>query len=163
MPVEILSHALPGHLIRRLHQQSTQAFQRGMERAGVDLTPVQFALLDAVLAAPGLDQAAAADAIACDRATTGGVVERLERRGLLTRAVSPRDRRARELRATDAGIRVMEIARPAVVALQDDILAGLPPADRAAFVDLARRAVAPTPPVDGTAEPAPQLPRRGTG
>ena len=39
---------MPGHLIRRLHQQSTQVFQAQMQAAGFDLTSVQFAALDAL-------------------------------------------------------------------------------------------------------------------
>ena len=41
--------AMAGHLIRRLHQQSTQAFQAGMQAIGVDMTSVQFAALDAIV------------------------------------------------------------------------------------------------------------------
>ena len=39
---------MAGHLIRRLHQQSTQTFQAGMQAIGVDMTSVQFAALDAI-------------------------------------------------------------------------------------------------------------------
>ena len=41
--------AMAGHLIRRLHQQSTQTFQAGMQAIGVDMTSVQFAALPAGL------------------------------------------------------------------------------------------------------------------
>ena len=37
-----------GHLIRRLNQISTSVFQAGMKEAGQDLTPVQFAALNAI-------------------------------------------------------------------------------------------------------------------
>ncbi len=39
---------MPGHLIRRLHQVSTQVFTRHLQEAGFDLTPVQFAAMDAI-------------------------------------------------------------------------------------------------------------------
>ena len=48
---------MAGHLIRRLHQQSTQTFQARMQAAGYDLTSVQFAALDAIAQQPGIDQA----------------------------------------------------------------------------------------------------------
>ncbi len=95
--------AMAGHLIRRLHQQSTQTFQAGMQAIGVDMTSVQFAALDAIVQQPGIDQASLAATISFDRATIGGVVDRLEAKGLVQRAVSPDDRRARLLRATPAG------------------------------------------------------------
>lgn len=132
---------MAGHLIRRLHQQSTQVFQARMQAAGFDLTSVQFAALDAVVQQPGLDQAALAATIGFDRATLGGVVDRLEAKGLLTRQVSPTDRRARLLHATPAGRRLLAACRPVVEALQADILAPLARADQASFLRLARRAL----------------------
>ena len=41
---------MAGHLIRRLHQQATQVFVQRTQAAGFDLTPVQFAALDATAA-----------------------------------------------------------------------------------------------------------------
>lgn len=133
---------MAGHLIRRLHQQSTQVFQARMQAAGVDLTSVQFAALDAVTQAPGLDQAGLAATIGFDRATIGGVVDRLEAKGLLTRQVSASDRRARLLHPTPAGRRLLAACRPEVEALQADILAPLSRAEQATFLRLARRALA---------------------
>ena len=89
---------MAGHLIRRLHQQSTQIFVQRTQAAGFDLTPVQFAALDAIHAHPATDQARVAEMIAYDRATIGGVIERLEQKGWVRRVVREHDRRARELR-----------------------------------------------------------------
>lgn len=132
---------MAGHLIRRLHQQSTQAFQARIQAAGFDLTSVQFAALDAVQAQPGIDQASLAATIGYDRATIGGVVDRLESKGLIARTVSPRDRRARLLHLTPEGEALLAALRPEVIAAQDDILARLDPAERARFRALARKAL----------------------
>ena len=102
-----LSPDMPGHLIRRLHQHSTQLFGQRVQAAGSDLTSVQFAALDALRFHPGIDQAGLAEAIAKDRATIGAVVDRLEQKGLVARVVSPRDKRARVLSLTPAGAAVM--------------------------------------------------------
>lgn len=136
-------HALDmaGHLIRRLHQQATQVFVQKTQAAGFDLTSVQFAALDAIHAQPATDQARIAEMIAYDRATIGGVIDRLEQKGLVRRVVSERDRRARELSLTPEGEAVHAAVLPVVRALQDDILQALDPADRAAFLRLARQAV----------------------
>ena len=48
---------MAGHLIRRLHQQSTQVFLAQTQPAGVDLASVQFAPPDAIGQPPGRDQA----------------------------------------------------------------------------------------------------------
>lgn len=133
---------MPGHLIRRLHQRSTQVFAAAMEAAGEDLTPVQFALLDALAAEPGLDQASLARAIAKDRATVGAVIERLERKGLIARTASTRDRRAITVALTDTGAMLHARLVPHVAALQAAILPGLSAAERETFATLAARALA---------------------
>lgn len=132
---------MAGHLIRRLHQQSTQVFAQRTQAAGFDLTPVQFAALEAIHAHPGTDQAGVAELIAYDRATIGGVIERLAQKGWVKRVVSERDRRARELSLTDEGLQIREALLPVVQDLQRDILEPLNAAERAQFLALARRAV----------------------
>jgi len=132
-------HGMAGHLIRRLHQISTSVFRRGMTEAGIDLSPVQFAALDALSRAARVDQATLAGMIAYDRATIGSVVDRLQTRGLVTRRPSKADRRARELELTAEGRHLLRRAWPVVAALQADILTGLGPEDRARFLDLAQR------------------------
>jgi DNA-binding MarR family transcriptional regulator len=132
---------MAGHLVRRLHQQSTQVFQARTAAAGFDLTSVQFAALDAIGQQPGLDQASLAAQIGFDRATLGGVVDRLEHKGLVARVISPQDRRARQLSLTPAGARLLLACRPVVEALQADILAPLTAAERQTFVALARKAL----------------------
>ncbi|MEY4750940.1 MAG: HTH-type transcriptional repressor NicR [Pseudomonadota bacterium] len=132
---------MAGHLIRRLHQQSTQVFTLRTQAAGYDLTPIQFAALDAIHSHPATDQASVAELIAYDRATIGGVIDRLELKGWVRRVVSERDRRARELSLTPEGVHIHAALLPLVRDLQDDILLGLDSADRARFLELARRAV----------------------
>lgn len=133
---------MAGHMIRRMNQISTQVFSRRMSEAGMDLTQVQFAAMDAIRAEPGIDQAGVAARIAYDRATIGGVIDRLVQKGWVLREVSRRDRRAREVRLTPAGEQVLQEAFPLVVALQEDVLAGLSPAERELFLDLAARSIA---------------------
>ena len=132
---------MAGHLIRRLHQLSTQVFVQRTQAAGFDLTPVQFAALDAIGHHPGTDQARVAEMIAYDRATIGGVIERLEQKGWVDRVVSERDRRARVLSLTAEGERILQALVPVVRNLQDEILQALGEADRARFLKLARQAV----------------------
>lgn len=131
---------MPGHLIRRLNQISTALFTVRMAEAGLDLTSVQFAALSTVREHPGIDQATLAGLIAYDRVTIGGVVDRLVSKGLVSREVHPRDRRARVLELTPAGETTLDQALPAVRAVQADILAGLPTEDREVFLALLRTA-----------------------
>lgn len=132
---------MAGHLIRRLHQQSTQLFVQRTLAAGFDLTPVQYAALDAICSNPGMDQARIAELIGYDRATIGGVIDRLEKKGWIRRVVSERDRRARELSLTAKGNQILSALQPIVLDLQKDILQPLDDADRACFIELARQVV----------------------
>lgn len=132
---------MPGHVIRRLNQLSTHVFTVRMQLAGFDMTPVQFAALDAINAQPGLDQASIAARIAYDRATIGGVVDRLEQKGYVERRVSNRDRRAREVRITTMGEETYETILPIVADLQREILPGLNSEEREAFLSLAGKVI----------------------
>ena len=132
-------HAMPGHLIRRLNQIATGLFQDRMAELGFDLTPVQFGALATLRDRPDVDQATLAGLIAHDRATIGGVLDRLQAKGLIARQISPNDRRARLVRLTQAGADLLTRALPHVAALQDDILAGLSPDERDTFIRLAAR------------------------
>ncbi|MEZ5538051.1 MAG: MarR family transcriptional regulator [Thiolinea sp.] len=135
---------MAGHLIRRLQQQSTALFQTTMKQAGYDLTSVQFAAMQLLEENAGIEQAQIAEMIAYDRATIGGVIERLEKKGYVSRTVSPQDRRAREVRLTREGQQVLNEVYPLVEALQRDILHGLSDDEQQAFLALARKAVMKT-------------------
>lgn len=132
---------MAGHLIRRLHQQSTQVFVQQTRAAGFDLTPVQFAALDAIHSRPAIDQTRVAEVIAYDRATIGGVIDRLEQKGWVHRGFSDRDRRVRVLSLTAEGDRVWAELLPVVQGLQDDILEPLSRADRSRLLKLVRQAL----------------------
>ena len=116
---------MAGHLIRRLNQFSTSTFTERVAAAGFDLTPVQFACLETISRDPGIDQATVALRIAYDRATIGGVIDRLVRKGWVSRGASLSDRRAKVLMLTPEGLDLLERIRPIVRGLQRHILPNL--------------------------------------
>ena len=130
---------MPGHLIRRAHQASTAIFAQVMAREDVDLTPFQFAALSAIAVEPGIDQATVSARAAVDRATIGGVIDRLVAKGLVKREVSKTDRRARVLTLTDSGLHVLSRVRGAVAEVQDMLCAGLSVEERGVLTDLLAR------------------------
>lgn len=133
---------MPGHLIRRLNQVATSLFIEEARKAGFDLTPVQYAALSAIRANPGIDQATLAGLIAYDRVTIGGVIDRLEQKGLVRRETNSRDRRARELHITAKGDATHRDVTPAVRQTQAKILIGLNREERQTFLDLLTKAAA---------------------
>lgn len=134
---------MAGHLIRRLHQHSTQVFSARLKALGIELTPVQFAALDAIGANPGADQASIAALIAYDKATIGGVIDRLEAKGHIARASSTTDKRARVVSLTESGNELLVQVTPVVRILQDEILGQLDSLEREQFLVLAAKAVPP--------------------
>ena len=111
---------LPGHRIRRLHQISVALFMEETQDYGI--TPVQFAALQAVADSPGLDQRTLARTIGFDTSTIGGVIDRLETRGLLARHADPADRRVRLLELTSEGKKLLRDVTPAMLRAQQRML-----------------------------------------
>lgn len=136
------THGMVGHVIRRLHQSAVQIFVNRAREAGFEITPVQFAALDAVQAHPGMDQASVAALIAYDRVTIGGVINRLVAKGWVERSVSERDRRAHVVSLTTEGLAVFNAILPVVRAAQVEILERLDTDERTRFLTLAEKALA---------------------
>jgi len=129
----------PGYFIRRLQQIAVAIFLEETQSHGI--TPVQYAALYAALRSPGLDQRTLAATIGFDTSTIAGVVDRLERRGLIERQASPSDRRVRLLQVTAAGAATLEQVIPAMLKAQQRILAPLPAAKRSQFLAMLKTLV----------------------
>ena len=130
----------PGHLIRRAHQVSVAIFME--ETDGFDVTPVQFAILNALLEDPGEDQVTLARKVAFDPATFGSVIGRLEGRGWVRREADAVDRRRKLLWVTPEGAEAAQKMKRAVAKVQQRILDPLSPAEREQLVGLLDRLVA---------------------
>jgi MarR family transcriptional regulator, temperature-dependent positive regulator of motility len=152
-------YGMPGHVIRRMHQTSTAIFDAQMAKAGIDLTSVQFAALTVIGARPGLDQATLASAIVFDRATTGGVIDRLEAKGFVRREIAKGDRRSRRLYLEPEGESVLEGAAPVVKRVQDMMLEGLSANERETFMSLLTKALQAA--GDASRRPAAAIPAIG--
>lgn len=131
--------ALPGHYIRRLQQIAVAIFLEETEGHGI--TPVQFAALAEVQRQPQIDQRTLARSIGFDTSTIGGVIDRLEARGLVQRSASPSDRRVRLLTLTESGQAALDAVVPPMLRAQARMLAPLPPAERALFMRMLRELV----------------------
>ncbi|MDE2145407.1 MAG: MarR family transcriptional regulator [Burkholderiales bacterium] len=129
----------PGHLIRRLQQIAVALFLEETQAHGI--TPVQYAALQAAQRQPGLDQRTLAGSVGLDTSTIAGVVDRLERRGLIERRTSPTDRRVRLLQVTAAGQALLDAVVPAMLKAQRRILAPLPAPQRPQFVAMLKTLV----------------------
>ena len=123
---------LPGHYIRRLQQIAVGLFME--ETQALNVTPIQYAALHTAWRDPGLDQRTLAARIGFDPSTIGGVIDRLEARGLVERQVSAVDRRARQVAITPAGVAMLEAAQPSVLSTQTRLLKPLSAAEKKEFI-----------------------------
>lgn len=130
----------PGHLIRRAHQLAVAIFME--ETADYDVTPVQFAILNALMDDPGEDQVTLASRVAFDAATFGSVIGRLEAKAWVRRQPDEHDRRRKLLWVTPEGERVARQMKQAVARAQTRIVKPLDAAEREQLVRLLGRLVA---------------------
>ncbi len=130
----------PGHLVRRAHQLAVALFME--ETAAFEVTPVQFAILNALIDIPGEDQVTLAARVAFDAATSGSVIGRLEAKGWIRREVDPQDKRRKLLWVTPEGEQAVAQMKPGVARVQQRLLAPLAAPEQAQFVDLLARLVA---------------------
>jgi DNA-binding MarR family transcriptional regulator len=112
--------SMPGYLIRRSKQLTTFAFSSISKSHGI--TPVQYAALSILNARPALDQTELAEIAGLDATTTGGVLQRLEARGLISRS-DVGNRRVSSL--TCDGLELLAQLHPAVAKAQIKVLSPL--------------------------------------
>ena len=140
MPTSFDYHSAPGHLIRRAHQLSVSVFAE--KTAEFDITPVQFAMLNALMDDPGEDQMTLAGKVAFDAATSGAVIARLEAKGLLRREADVKDKRRKLLTATNEGEKIVMAMKAAVADVQLQILKPLSTDEANQFTNLLNKLVA---------------------
>ncbi|MDP1655500.1 MAG: MarR family transcriptional regulator [Hylemonella sp.] len=124
----------PGHLIRRAQQVAYAVFME--ETASFDVTPVQFAILNALMDTPGVDQVTLANQVAFDAATSGSVIGRLESKGWVRREADAQDRRRRLLWVTAEGEQAVQSMKRAVARVQTKILSPLSDDEQVLFMAL---------------------------
>ena len=139
MPKSYDFRQAPGHLIRRAHQVAVAVFME--ETAAHEVTPVQFAILNALMDDPGEDQVTLAGRVAFDAATFGSVIGRLEAKGWVRREPDDADRRRKLLWVTAEGERAAQAMKRAVAKAQRRILGPLDDVEQEQLVGLLAKLV----------------------
>lgn len=92
------------HLMRRLMQAHTAVWQAVLP----ELTKPQYAVLRAIAEQPGIEQFLLVEAAASSKATLAELLNRLERRGVITRRQDAADKRRRFVSLTKAGQQLLQ-------------------------------------------------------
>ena len=124
-----------GHLLRRANQRHLALFSARLP----DLTPRQFAALAKLHERGPASQNQLGRCTAMDAATVKGVIDRLVKRGLVTTAPSPDDRRRLIVSLSEAGAALFAELAPAAFEVTEETLAPLDPAERRRLVELLER------------------------
>jgi DNA-binding MarR family transcriptional regulator len=90
-----------GFLLSKAYQRAWAIMREEIE--SYDLTPPQFGLLAFLWQQDGLTQVELSERGQIDRTTVGGLVDRLEKIGLVERRQHPQDRRAYKIHLTAQG------------------------------------------------------------
>ncbi|MGL3806467.1 MarR family winged helix-turn-helix transcriptional regulator [Paeniglutamicibacter sp. R2-26] len=99
-----------------------------------ELSEGRLAVLLAVSENPGITPAELAARLDVKRATITGLLDGLERQGLVTRAGGATDRRTISVHIADAGELIIETLAPVYSAWLDSLVVGIDARDRAAVV-----------------------------
>ena len=121
-PEDLWQH--PGHLIRRALQVLNMVWAEEVSRT---VTSPQFAVLNALLREPGLDQQTLGSRVALDRSTVAEVVARLTERDLVRWRRDTADGRRKVIELTARGEEVLQELIPRTHAMTRRLVQGLRP------------------------------------
>lgn len=102
----VLNQAL-GYLLRRAQVQVFQEFAAHFEV--FDIKPAQFSALELIDKNPGMRQSRLAEALGIQRTNLVGMLDLLQKRGLIKREPAPDDRRSHALYLTPKGSQLLEL------------------------------------------------------
>ena len=111
-------------LLRRAAASQRVALERLL--APFDITPAQFAVLEIVVATPGISSAEAARLERLTAPTMSVIAANLERRGAIVRRAHPKSARIQCLELTGLGFEIREAALSAVQSLRARIRVAMP-------------------------------------
>jgi DNA-binding MarR family transcriptional regulator len=138
LPV-LASFRVPGHLARRFHQICLGVNAEILD--GEDITPIQWAVMAAILEEPGTGQKHIAKRVGVDPVALGQMIDALEEKDLVRRQADPGDRRGRQLFLTERGTELRHRLRPSMREAQERVLAPLTKAERTALLDMLARVI----------------------
>ena len=126
-----------GYLVHEVARLFKRRFDEEARVHG--LTLPQWRAMIEILRNEAITQVALASCIDTDPMTVSGILDRLEKRGLIERCTDPNDSRAKRSRLTESGQELVDTARNVGRAMYENALAGVSDAERAATMSALQR------------------------
>jgi DNA-binding MarR family transcriptional regulator len=117
-----------GYLVHEVARLLRRRFEE--EARGYGITLPQWRTLAEITRNEGISQVSLASCVDTDPMTISGILDRLEKRGLIERFADPADSRAKLARITPEGGKLVEEARGVGLAIYEEALRGVSVADQ---------------------------------
>lgn len=135
----------PYYLITRASLACTARLKEALAAAGVgNIRPAYLGVLMSLWSDDGLRAVELGRRAGLEPSTMTGLLDRMERDGLVVRTPDPEDRRAQRIQLTDAGRQAKRVVGTVVTQALDQMLAGVPERDLSRLKETLRRVLANT-------------------
>ena len=130
------------YLLTAAQHEVFQTFSARLASFGV--TPGQYGVLSCLWARGSATPKELAQELRMENSTVSGVLDRMQKRGLIDRILDPNDRRSLRVEATPKGMEIKEGVLRAVEELNVQVLEGFSEEEKAFLLDSLRRIAAMT-------------------
>lgn len=113
------------YLVFTAQQKLKTYLNNTLSSEGVTVTPAQAAILFLLREKDGQSMSELSQVLSMDNSTVTGLVDRLQRSGLVTRRANPDDRRISLIRITPQGVEEIKKAKPVITRVNERIKTGL--------------------------------------
>jgi DNA-binding MarR family transcriptional regulator len=113
------------YLVFTAQQKLKTYLNNTLSSEGVTVTPAQAAILFMLREKDGQSMSELSQVLSMDNSTVTGLVDRLQRSGLVTRRANPDDRRISLIRITPQGVEEIKKAKPVITRVNERIKSGL--------------------------------------
>ena len=113
------------YLVFTAQQKLKTYLNNTLNSEGVTVTPAQAAILFLLREKDGQSMSELSHVLSMDNSTVTGLVDRLQKSGLVTRRANPDDRRISLIRITPQGVEEIKKAKPVITRVNEQIKAGL--------------------------------------
>lgn len=130
-------HSCINYLLTVAQHEVSQTFAERL--SPFRITPGQYGVLNCLWQNGSCTPKEIAQTLHLENSTISGVLDRMQKRGLIDRVVDPNDRRSVQVVASEEGRAMRDGVLRVIAELNGEVLGGLSPEERAVLLDCLRR------------------------